>query len=48
VATGSCARVRAQWRPQGPEADGVDALTRVVRDQIGHGADWVKLCGDYR
>jgi imidazolonepropionase-like amidohydrolase len=23
-------------------------LTRVVRDQIGHGADWVKLYGDYR
>ena len=39
-----------EWRvPQGAEeADGVDALTRVVRDQIGHGADWVKLYGDYR
>ena len=22
--------------------------TRVVRDQIGHGADWIKLYGDYR
>ena len=35
--------------PQGAEeADGVDSLTRVVRDQIGHGADWIKLYGDYR
>jgi imidazolonepropionase-like amidohydrolase len=25
----------------------VDSLTRVVRDQIGHGADWIKLYGDY-
>jgi imidazolonepropionase-like amidohydrolase len=29
------------------EADGVDGLTRVIRDQIGKGADWVKLYGDY-
>lgn len=38
-----------EWRvPLGAEeADGVDSLTRVVRDQIGHGADWVKLYGDY-
>ncbi len=35
--------------PQGAEeADGVDSLTRVVRDQIGHGAEWIKLYGDYR
>jgi imidazolonepropionase-like amidohydrolase len=34
--------------PQGAEeADGIDSLTRVVRDQIGHGADWIKLYGDY-
>lgn len=39
-----------EWRvPQGvEEADGVDGLLRVVRDQIGHGADWIKLYGDYR
>jgi imidazolonepropionase-like amidohydrolase len=39
-----------EWHvPQGAEeADGVDSLTRVVRDQIGHGADWIKLYGDYR
>ncbi len=35
--------------PQGAEeADGVDGLTRVVRDQIGHGADWIKIYADYR
>jgi imidazolonepropionase-like amidohydrolase len=39
-----------EWHiPQGAEeADGVDSLTRVVRDQIGKGADWIKLYGDYR
>jgi imidazolonepropionase-like amidohydrolase len=35
--------------PQGAEeADGADGLTRVVRDQIGHGADWIKVYADYR
>jgi len=35
--------------PQGAqEADGVDGLTRAVRDQIGKGADWVKVYADYR
>ncbi len=52
VATGSYAPkgFAPEWRvPQGAEeADGVDSLTRVVRDQIGHGADWIKLYGDYR
>jgi imidazolonepropionase-like amidohydrolase len=40
----------SEWRvPQGAEeADGVDSLTRVVRDQIGHGADWIKIYADYR
>jgi len=34
--------------PQGAEeADGA-ALPRVVRDQIGRGADWVKVYADYR
>ena len=39
-----------EWTvPQGAEeADGVDSLMKVVRDQIGRGADWVKLYGDYR
>ena len=52
VATGSYGPkgFALEWRvPQGAEeADGVDALIRVVRDQIGHGADWIKLYGDYR
>jgi imidazolonepropionase-like amidohydrolase len=52
VATGSYAPkgFALEWRvPQGAEeADGVDSLMRVVRDQIGHGADWIKLYGDYR
>ena len=35
--------------PQGAEAvSGVDAIVRAVREQIGHGADWVKLYADYR
>ncbi|MGH7469428.1 MAG: amidohydrolase family protein [Longimicrobiales bacterium] len=35
--------------PQGAEeADGQDALIRVVRDQIGKGADWIKVYADYR
>lgn len=39
-----------EWTvPQGAEeADGVDSLTRAVREQIGKGADWVKLYADYR
>jgi imidazolonepropionase-like amidohydrolase len=52
VATGSYAPkgFALEWRvPQGAEeADGVDSLIHVVRDQIGHGADWIKLYGDYR
>jgi imidazolonepropionase-like amidohydrolase len=39
-----------EWNvPQGAEeADGVDSLTRVVREQIGKGADWIKVYADYR
>lgn len=52
VATGSYGPkgFALEWRvPQGAEeADGIDSLTRIVRDQIGHGADWIKLYGDYR
>jgi imidazolonepropionase-like amidohydrolase len=52
VATGSYGPkgYSLEWRvPQGAEeADGIDALTRVVRDQIGHGADWIKVYADYR
>jgi imidazolonepropionase-like amidohydrolase len=52
VATGSYAPkgFALEWRvPQGAEeADGVEGVMHVVRDQIGHGADWVKLYADYR
>ena len=51
VATGSYQpKFVPEWNvPQGAEeADGVDSLMRVVRDQIGKGADWIKLYGDYR
>ena len=39
-----------EWTvPQGAEeASGVDELIRVTRDQIGRGADWVKVYADYR
>jgi len=51
VATGSYAPkgFALEWRvPQGAEeADGNDVI-RVVRDQIGHGADWIKIYADYR
>ena len=34
--------------PQGAEeADGIDGISRVVRDQIKHGADWIKVYADY-
>ncbi|WP_141620845.1 amidohydrolase family protein [Myxococcus sp. AB036A] len=52
VATGSYGPkgFASEWHvPQGAEeADGVETLTRVVRAQIGQGADWVKVYGDYR
>ena len=35
--------------PQGAqEASGVDEIVRAAREQIGKGADWVKLYADYR
>jgi imidazolonepropionase-like amidohydrolase len=34
--------------PQGAEEADGDALRRVVRDQVGRGADWVKIYADYR
>ena len=50
VATGSYAPkgFAPEWSiPQGAEeADGHDALIRVVRDQIGRGADWIKVYAD--
>ncbi|HEY2802005.1 MAG TPA: amidohydrolase family protein [Chthoniobacterales bacterium] len=35
--------------PQGgEEASGIDGIVRATREQIGKGADWVKLYADYR
>lgn len=52
VATGSYGPkgYAPEWTvPQGAEeADGMDSLTRIVRDQIGKGADWIKVYADYR
>lgn len=52
VATGSYAPkgFDPRWQvPQGAEeADGVEELTKVVRRQIGDGADWIKVYADYR
>jgi imidazolonepropionase-like amidohydrolase len=52
VATGSYAPkgFDPRWEiPQGAEeADGIDGVTRVTRDQIKRGADWIKVYADYR
>jgi imidazolonepropionase-like amidohydrolase len=52
VATGSYAPkgYAPEWHvPQGAEeADGSEALLRAVRGQMGRGADWIKVYGDYR
>ncbi|HEY1962389.1 MAG TPA: amidohydrolase family protein [Rhizomicrobium sp.] len=54
VATGSYGPARRNYRtdccfPQGAlEASGVDELVRAVRLEASHGADWIKLYGDYR
>jgi imidazolonepropionase-like amidohydrolase len=35
--------------PQGAqEASGIPEILRAVREQVGHGADWVKVYADYR
>jgi imidazolonepropionase-like amidohydrolase len=51
VATGSYGPkgFASEWDvPQGAEeASGLDDVTRVVRDQIGHGADVIKVYADY-
>jgi imidazolonepropionase-like amidohydrolase len=51
VATGSYGPkgFALEWRvPQGAEEADGGTLVRVVRDQIGHGADWIKVYADYR
>ena len=51
VATGSYAPRRSRYAfdpPQGAEeASGVEQVARVVRDQVGRGADWIKVYADY-
>jgi imidazolonepropionase-like amidohydrolase len=49
VATGTYAPkgFPAEWLvPQGAEEADGDALIRIVRDQAGKGADWIKIYGD--
>jgi imidazolonepropionase-like amidohydrolase len=52
LVTGSYAPKRTDFAfdpPQGAEeADGIDGVMRVARDQIAHGADWIKVYADYR
>lgn len=51
VATGSYGPkgFALDWHvPQGAEEADGNGLIRVVRDQIGHGADWIKVYADYR
>ncbi|MEO7986391.1 MAG: amidohydrolase family protein [Gemmatimonadales bacterium] len=51
VATGSYGPSRSRYSfdpAQGAEeATGAEQMARVVRSQIGHGADWVKVYADY-
>jgi imidazolonepropionase-like amidohydrolase len=52
VATGSYGPksdvAEAELIKGGEEADGIDGITKVVRSQIGHGADLIKIYVDYR
>ncbi len=51
VATGSYGPkgFAAEWEiPQGAEEADGNHVIHVVRDQIGHGADWIKIYADYR
>jgi imidazolonepropionase-like amidohydrolase len=51
VATGAYGPSRSRYAfdpPQGAEeASGDEEITRVVRSQVGHGADWIKVYADY-
>ena len=52
VVTGSYAPRRTDFSFEPPlgaeEADGIDGVMRVARDQIARGADWIKVYADYR
>jgi imidazolonepropionase-like amidohydrolase len=51
VATGAYgpSRTRYSFEPQqgAEEATGVEGIARAVRNQVGHGADWIKVYADY-
>jgi imidazolonepropionase-like amidohydrolase len=51
IATGSYGPkgFASEWAvPQGAEEADAQTIPGVVRDQIGHGADWIKVYADYR
>jgi imidazolonepropionase-like amidohydrolase len=51
VATGSYGPPRWAYSfdpPQGAQEADLNTIVHVVREQIGHGADWIKLYADYR
>jgi len=52
VATGSYGPRRSLYAFEplqgAEEASGAEEIVRVVRSQIGHGADWIKVYADYR
>jgi imidazolonepropionase-like amidohydrolase len=52
VATGSYGPRRSDYSFEplqgAEEASGAEEITRVVRSQIAHGADWIKVYADYR
>jgi imidazolonepropionase-like amidohydrolase len=52
VATGSYGPRRSDYSFEplqgAEEASGAEEIMRVVRSQIGHGADWIKVYADYR
>lgn len=52
VATGSYGPRRTDYSFEplqgAEEASGAEEIIRVVRSQIGHGADWIKVYADYR
>jgi imidazolonepropionase-like amidohydrolase len=54
VATASYGPAERTYRPDmdipygAQQATGVDEATRAVREQVAHGADWIKFYADYR
>lgn len=58
IATTRAIVARGSYAPRGApeydfaygaeEAGGAEELSRIIRDQMGRGADWIKIYGDYR